>query len=173
LASPALEVEHRERPLRPDAPEHLLGRLGVLGEDARRDLAQRGAEPRELLRRNERETLVERLEHLASLVKKVAPGGVVIGDACVEDEIVVPAGHGKWVELDRAEPAEGLEHRIGSAVEEARRREQLARDEEATRGLGGDLHRQDAIRTGTGKPSGARVGGWPPRTSRSLSSLPI
>jgi hypothetical protein len=125
--------------------QHLLGHLGVLGEDARRALAQRRAEPRELVRRNEGETLIERLEHLAPFVKKVAPGRVVIGDAGVEDEIVVPAGHGERVELDRAEPAENLEHCIGSAFERARGREQVVRDEEATRGLGGDLHGQDGI----------------------------
>jgi N-dimethylarginine dimethylaminohydrolase len=77
----------------------------VLGEDARRRLARQRAEPRELLRRNEGETLVERLEYLAPLVEEVAPCGVVFGNAGVEDEIVISAGHGERVELDRAERA--------------------------------------------------------------------
>jgi hypothetical protein len=114
--------------------------LGVGGEDAGRALARRRAEPREFPRRNEGETLVERLEYLASLIKEVAPCGVVIGNASVEDEIVIPAGHGERVELDRAEPAEDLEHGIGSAFERPRGREEMVRHEEATRGLGGYLH---------------------------------
>jgi hypothetical protein len=46
----------------------------------------------------EGETLVERLEYLAPFVKEVAPGGVVIGNAGVEVEIVIPAGRGDRVE---------------------------------------------------------------------------
>jgi hypothetical protein len=56
-------------------------------------------------------------------------------------------------ELDRAEPAEDLEHCIGSAFERERGRGQVVRDEEATRGLGGDVHEQDTILTVFGKPS--------------------
>jgi hypothetical protein len=140
-----LEVVDGERSFGPDALEHLFRHVGVLGEDARRDLMRRRAEPRELLGRNERETLVERLEHFAPLVEEVAPGGVVIGDAGVQDEIVVSPGHGEGVELDRAEPAEDLEHRRGTAVERPRWRDQVVRDEETTGGLGCDLHRRDAI----------------------------
>jgi hypothetical protein len=92
------------------------------------------AEPREFLRRNDGETLVERLEYLAPLVEEVAPCWVVIGNAGVEDEIVIPAGHGERVELDRAEPAEDLEHCIGPASERSRGREKVVRDEEAPRG---------------------------------------
>lgn len=98
------------------------------------------AEPGELLRRDEGETLVERLEDLAMLVQHVAPGRVVVDDARVEDEIVVPSGHRERVVLDRAEPAEDLEHRIGSAFERARGCEEVVCDEEATRRFGGDLH---------------------------------
>jgi hypothetical protein len=112
----------------------------VLGKDARPAPARRHAEPPEFPRRNEGETLVERLEYLALLVKEVAPCRVVGGNADVEVEIVIPAGHGERVELDRAEPAEDLDHCIGSALERPRGREEVVRDEEATRGLGGDLH---------------------------------
>jgi hypothetical protein len=65
----------------------------------------------------------------------------------VEHEIVVSAGHGERVELDRAEPAEDLEHRIGPAFERPGGREQVVCDEETAGGLGGDLHGGDAIRT--------------------------
>jgi hypothetical protein len=116
----------------------------VFSKDARRGLARQCAEPRELLRRNEGKTLVERLEYIASLVKEAAPRGLVFGNAGVEDEVVVPAGHGERVELDRAEPTEDLEHRIESASERPRGREQVVRDEEATRDLGGHLHGHDA-----------------------------
>lgn len=55
-------------------------------------------------------------------------------------EVVAPAGDRERVELDRAEPAEHVEHGAGAALEQPRRREEVARDEEAAGGLGGDLH---------------------------------
>ena len=77
-----------------------------------------------------------RLEDLAPLVELVAPRGVVGGDARVQHEIVRAAGDIDRVELDRREPAEYLEHAVAPAFERARRREQVARDEEAARGPG-------------------------------------
>ena len=142
----ALEIERRQRALRADPFEHPLGHLGVLGEDARRVLAQRRAEPRELARRDEGESLVVGLEDLAALVEEVAPGGVVVGHARVEHEVVVASGNREGVELDRAESTEDLEHGVGASLERTRRRERVARDEKATGGLGRDPHAGDAIR---------------------------
>ena len=45
--------------------------------------------------------------------RAVAPGGVVVGDARVQHEVVAPARDRDRVELDRAEPPEDLEHRFG------------------------------------------------------------
>jgi hypothetical protein len=89
----------------------------VLGEDTRRGLARKRAQPGELLRRHQGETLVDRLEYLAPLVQQVAPVGVVLGNPGMEDEIVIPAGHGERIELDRSEPAKDLEHGIGPAFQ--------------------------------------------------------
>ena len=123
-----------------DALEHALGHLGVLGEDARRVPAQRRAEPRELARQDEGESLVVRLEDLAALVERVAPGGVVVGHARVQDEVVGATGNRDRIELDRAEAAEDLEHRVRSSLERTRRRERVAGDEKATCGLSRDPH---------------------------------
>jgi hypothetical protein len=103
-----LEVERRQRTFRTDPLEHALGHLGVLGEGLQRAPARDPAEPRELARRDEREPLVVRLEDLATLEERVAPGRVVVGDARVQHEVVVPAGDRERVELDRAKPAEHL-----------------------------------------------------------------
>jgi hypothetical protein len=46
------------------------------------------------------------------------------------------AGDVDRVELDRPEPAEHLEHGVAASLERPRRTEQVARDKEATRGLG-------------------------------------
>jgi hypothetical protein len=54
----------------------------------------------------------------------------------VKHEIVRAAGDVDRVELDRPEPAEHLEHAVAAALERARRREQVARHEEAARRLG-------------------------------------
>src|ERR671919_1570500 len=139
----ALEIARRQRSLRPDPLEHPLGHLGVLGDHARMSRSQRRAEPGELARENEGESLVVRLEDLAPLVELVAPRGVVAGDARVEHEIVRAAGDIDRVELDRPEPAEHLEHAVAAPFERARRREQVARDEEAAGGLGRDFHRRE------------------------------
>jgi hypothetical protein len=90
----------------------------------------------ELAREDEGESLVVRLEDLAPLVELVAPGGAVVGDARVQHEIVRTAGDIDRVELDRSEPAEHLEDGVATSFERARRREQVARDEEAARRLG-------------------------------------
>jgi hypothetical protein len=57
----------------------------------------------------------------------------------VQYEVVVPAGDRKWIELDRSEAAEDLQHRVGSSVEGTCRCEQLAGDEETPGGVGGDF----------------------------------
>ena len=64
----------------------------------------------------------------------------------MQHEVVVPTCNRERVELDRAEPAEDLEHGVGSSVERTRRRERVARDEKAARGLSSDPHAEDAIR---------------------------
>ena len=51
-------------------------------------------------------------------------------------------GNRERIELDRAETAEDLEHRVGSSLERTRRSERVARDEKATCGLTGDPHRR-------------------------------
>ena len=102
------------------------------------------AEPRELARRDEGEPLVVRLEDLAALVELVAPAGLVVGDARVQHEVVGPAGNRERVELDRPELAEDLEHGVEASLERSRRREEVPGDEKTARGLGGDLHTEDA-----------------------------
>src|SRR5439155_15998443 len=59
--APALEVERREGTFRADPLEHLLGDVGVLGEDAWRVPAQVCAEPWVVACEDERKTLVVRL----------------------------------------------------------------------------------------------------------------
>jgi hypothetical protein len=119
----------------------------VLFDDLRRvPHANRPAEPRELARRDEGEPLVVGLEQLAPLVEELAPCGLVVRDARVQHEVVVPAGDGKRVELERPEPANDLEHCVRAALEGACGCEELARDEEAPRGLGGDLHSGSQLR---------------------------
>ena len=90
-------------------------------------------EPGELARRDERQRLVGRLEDLPAFVEHVAPGGLVAGDARVQHEVVVPAGDRDRVELDRPELAEDLQHAFEAARERPRRREEVPRDEKATR----------------------------------------
>jgi hypothetical protein len=136
----ALEVERRQRPLGADPLQDLLRHFCVLREDPRRADAPCHADPRQLARRQEAETLVVRLEQLAPCVEKLlATGWVVVGNASVEHEVVVPAGDGERVELDQTEPAEDLEHRIGASFERARGGEEVACDQEASRGLGACL----------------------------------
>ena len=142
----ALEIERRQRSLRADLLEHPLGHLGVLGECPRRLLVDGRAEPGELARRDEGEPLVVRLEDLASVVQQLAPGGFVLGDPRVQHEVVCAAGNRDGVELDRAEPAEDLEHRIGASLERSRRCEEAPGNEKAARGLSGDFHGREPIR---------------------------
>jgi hypothetical protein len=136
----ALEVERRERPVRPDPLEHALDDVRVLGEDARRARAPRRPEPRVLARQDEREPLVGRLEDLAPLVEELAPARVVAGDARVEDEVVVAAGDRERVELHRPPAAEDLERAVRAALERARGGEHVACDEKSPRVLGSDVH---------------------------------
>ena len=104
------------------------------------------AEPGELAGRDEGEALVVRLEDLAAFVQQLAPGGLVVGDPRVQHEVVRAAGNRDRVELDRAEPAEDLEHGIGASLERSRWCEEAPGDEKAARGLSGDLHGQESIR---------------------------
>ena len=102
---------------------------------------------------DERESFVVRLEDLAALVQQVAPGGVVLGHARMQHEVMAPTGNRERIELDRAPAPEDTEHGVWSSLERTRRRERVARHEEATCGLGGDPHAEDAI-------------GWQPRLTR-------
>ena len=92
-------------------------------------------------RQDEGEALVVRLEDLAPLVEQVAPGGVVVGHARVQDEVVGATGDCERIELDRAETAEDLEHRVRPSLERTRGSERVARDEKAACGLSSDPHR--------------------------------
>src|SRR5436190_23389060 len=98
------------------------------------------AEPGELARRDELQRLVGGLEDLTALVEQVAPGGLVAGDARVEHEVVVPAGNGDRVELDRPELAKDPQHGFGASRKRPRRREKVAVDEKPPRRLSRDPH---------------------------------
>ena len=87
-ATLALEVERRQRTVGADPLEDALGHVGVVGERAGGVPVRPDAEPRQLAHGDEREPLVERLEDLATLVELVAPGGVVVGHARVQHEVV-------------------------------------------------------------------------------------
>ena len=113
----ALEVERRQRAVPADPLEHAFGHLGVVGERLPRVPAQDPAEPRELSHRDERHSLVVRLEDLAAFVELVAPSGVVVRNARVQHEVVIPPGDRERVELDRAELEEDLEHCTGASLE--------------------------------------------------------
>jgi len=58
---------------------------------------------------------------------------------------MAPTGNRERIELDRPQSAEDIEHRVWSSLERTRRRERVARHEEATCGLSGDPHAEDAI----------------------------
>jgi hypothetical protein len=91
-------------------------------------LAQDAAEPRKVVDRNERQAFVVRLEDLAPLVQVVAPRGVVVGDARVQDEVVRAARDRDRVVLDRAEPADDLHDGFRAAGERPGRREEVPCD---------------------------------------------
>ena len=142
-----LEIERRQCALRPDPPEHALGHRRVLGEDRVVEptplAAPDRSEPGELARRDERQRLVGRFEDVTAFVEQVAPGGLVARDARVQHEVVAPAGDRDRVELDRPERPEDLEHPVEAPRERPRGREEVARDEKATRRLSRDLHLED------------------------------
>jgi hypothetical protein len=104
----------------------------VLGDDTRRVSREHTAKPRELIRSHQRQSLVVRLEDLATLVELVAPRGLVLGDTRVQHEVVAPAGDRDRVELKRPESPEDRTHPVRASGDGPRRREQLPRDEEAT-----------------------------------------
>lgn len=64
----------------------------------------------------------------------------------VQHEVVIPAGDRDRVELDRPELAQDLQHGLGASHERPRRREEVPRDEKATRRLSSNLHPQDTSR---------------------------
>jgi hypothetical protein len=165
----AFEVPRGEWPFGTDPLEYLPCHLGVLVEEALRALADESPEPRVLAREDERKSLVVRLEHLALLVQRIGRRRPVVGDACVEDEIVVSARDRDRIELDGAPALEDLEHAL-PALERAGGGEEVAGDEEASRRFGGDLHgahRIDARGTGPTRPRGAP---GPPQTRRATTS---
>jgi hypothetical protein len=104
------------------------------------------AEPGELARQDERQRLVGRLEDLTAFVQRLAPGGLAAGDARVQHEVVVAAGDRDRVELDRPEPAKDLHHGFEASLERPRWREEVPRQEKATRRLSGYLHLHDTNR---------------------------
>jgi hypothetical protein len=61
----------------------------------------------------------------------------------VQHEVVVPAGDRDRVELDRPERAKDLHHGFGTSRERPRGREEVPRQEKATRRLGTYLHLHD------------------------------
>src|SRR5579862_2841892 len=101
------------------------------------------AEPGELARRDEGQRLVGRLEDLPACIQLVTPCGLIACDARVQHQVVVSAGDGDRVELNRPELPEDLEHPV-----ETRKRprgcEEVSRDEKTARGFGRRLHREDA-----------------------------
>jgi hypothetical protein len=105
--------------------------------------AQDMTEPGELARRDKRQRRVGRLEDLTAFIEHVAPGGLLAGNARLQHEVVAPAGDRDRVELDRPELPKDLEHPVETSRERPRRREEVPRDEKATRRLGSDLHPQD------------------------------
>ena len=112
-----LEVEAAQGPVVPEALEDVRDRLGMAGEGAIAVLGQEAvpgeSEPGQLAGGQQAEHLVVGLEELASLVQEgVRPGRVVVAHPGVQDEVVVAAGHGQRVELDRAEAGEDRAHAV-------------------------------------------------------------
>src|SRR5439155_1173889 len=103
------------------------------------------------------EVVVAAVALAPSVEELFAPGRLVVGDASVEHEVVVPARDRQRVELDRAEPAEDLEHGVGASHDRARGREQVARNEEAPCGVGSDFHGQQGYCPARWESSGAFV----------------
>jgi hypothetical protein len=66
----------------------------------------------------------------------------------VQHEVVVPAGDGKRVELDRPETAEDFQDRVGPTLQRASRSKELACDEETPGGVGGDFHGKSRLSEG-------------------------
>ena len=96
------------------------------------------AVPRQLTGREDAETLVVGLEEEAAVVQQVVgPGSPVAGDAGVEHEIVVAAGHLERVELQRAEAVNDRENALLGVRQRPRRGEEMPEHQEASRdGLG-------------------------------------
>src|SRR4029079_9276960 len=100
-------------------------------------------EPRELLRRHERQRLVRRLEDLASFIELVAPGRVVARNTSVQHQVMIPAGDRDRVELDRPESTDHLEHAFGAARYRSGGCEEVPRDEKATGRVSSHFHEED------------------------------
>ena len=165
-----LEVAGGQRSFRADPFEHALGHRGVLGEGRAVEsgpLAAHGLpEPREFARRDERQRLVGRLEDLTAFIQRVAPGGLVGGDARVQHEVVVPAGDRDRVELDRPELAEDLHHGFEASRDRPRRREEVPRYQKAPSRLGSYLHLGDTSRAGQARPQATACVRQVPRRRR-------
>jgi hypothetical protein len=144
---PGLEVACGQHTFRADPLEHPLGHLAVLIEDLPVEPGTLAAvaltEPGKLARRDERQSVLDRLEDVTAFVELVAPRGLVAGDARVQHEVVVAARYRDRVELDRAERPEHLDHSVKASRNRPRGCKEVSRDEEATCGLSGDLHFQD------------------------------
>ena len=158
-----LEVARAQRPFGADPLEHAVGHLGVLGEDAGRVPAQRPAKPREVPGQHEGESLVVRLEDLAPLVEQVAPGGVVVGHARVQEEIVGAPGDRERIELDRAQATEDLEHGVRPSLERPCWSKRVARDEKAACGLSSDAHAETLTSRQASRASSCRAAEQPAR----------
>jgi hypothetical protein len=133
-------------------------------------------EPGELAHRDEGQRLVGRLEDLTAFVEQVAPGGLVAGDACVQHQVMVPAGDRDRVELDRAELAEDFEHGVEAPLERPRRREEMPGNEKTARGRGVYLHPEDAtqwVLSSTARRSGRSSATFRARTPTRPPSFPV
>ncbi len=170
---PALEVQGRQRALRPDAGQDVVGDLRVPAQDLLRSRSQRPAEPRVVAGGDDGEALAVHLDQPAALVEEViGPRGVVAGDAGVEHEVVVAAGDGERVELDGAETTGHLQHRVGPSRERARGRQHLACDEKTSGVLGRDLHAPRRGRSRSPSSQGTHAGPSRPSTGGARPARP-
>ena len=112
------EVDRAERPLGGDPAEQAVDERGVLDEDAvavtLMGAVPGQAEPRQLVRRQERKALVVRLEQPAFFVEEgICHVASVAGDSGEHDKVVVPACDVDRVELDGSEPLDDGHDAIG------------------------------------------------------------
>ena len=138
----AVEVGGGDRAVAPDPLEELGDVVAVVAEGLALVGAARPvpgeAVPGQLAGREDAETLVVGLEEEAAVVQQVVgPGSPVAGDAGVEHEVVVAAGHLERVELQRAEAVNDRENALLGVRQRPRRGEEMPEHQEAPRdGLG-------------------------------------